>query len=61
MKIEMDEQSGIVTMVVMVILVAGICILGGCYQCEQTTREAIKAGLVQKQQTVAGMPVWSKP
>lgn len=61
MKIEMDDNSSIVTTVSTFVVVVVLAILAGCHMTEETNRQAIKAGLVQKQQLTPGQPVWSKP
>ena len=61
MKIEMDENSSVAMTVCVICIVIGLVCIGGCKICEQTNQDAIKAGLVQKQNLTPGQAVWSKP
>jgi hypothetical protein len=60
MKIEMDDNAGLVTVLCVIIISLALCAIGGCRITEETKREAIKNGLVQKQS--AGQTThWAKP
>ena len=61
MKIEICECSAwsfTVTAIVLGIIAGGLI---GCDMCERTNREAIKAGLEQKQVLGTQQIIWSKP
>ena len=56
----MEDNTSIT--IVASVIVGSIAILSGygCHQVEETWREAIKAGLVQKVVPGSSMPVWAK-
>lgn len=59
MKIEMDNNSTCVTLAI----VAALLLIGGCYQCEETKREHLRQGYIEKmeQGTISHYRVWTKP
>lgn len=61
MSLEINEELGLTIFFTAVVLVCGACALGGCHMCEKTKREAVKAGLVQKNEPSGTMQVWTKP
>lgn len=61
MKIEMDDNSSLAMTVCVIVLVIGLAALGDCRICEETRRQAIKAGLVQKPTANTQGVHWEKP
>lgn len=57
----MNEEAGLTVFFTTLLLVVGIISLGGCHIVEGTKRQAIKAGLVQKNEPSGTMQVWTKP
>lgn len=60
MKIELNEPAAIGLTISIVVLVIACLTMGVCYQSELTRREAIKAGLVQKNDTTSTTR-WDRP
>lgn len=60
MKIEMDDNSAITAVSIIVAVTVIIICLGGCHITEKTNQEAIKAGLIQKPNQ-SSMMHWEKP
>lgn len=59
----MDEDLAFLIMICTVIVLIALCCLGGCHETELTKREAMKAGMVQKQEYSGSSTttVWTKP
>lgn len=57
----MDESTGISICLITLMLVAGLCGMGGCYISEKTKWKAIEAGLVEKEEPSITSKVWTKP
>ena len=60
MKIESDDNTSIAATISIIAIGIMLVASHGCYQVEQTKREAIKAGLVEKPTGTTGT-AWSKP
>jgi hypothetical protein len=61
MKIEMDDNSSVAATVIAIAIIIALSCLGGCKICEQTKRDAINAGLVEKPQPSTCGTMWAKP
>lgn len=55
----MEETNADVTVIICIIIGVTVISMNGCYQEEETKREAIRAGLVQK--PAGGGVIWDKP
>lgn len=60
MRIEISEEVGWTVVLCVLFIAATAAGLGGCHICQTTEREAIKAGLVQTQDSGTILH-WSKP
>ncbi len=56
----MEPGKAITLIVIVVIAAIAVIASHGCYQYEETRREAIKAGLVEKVDNY-GKTIWTKP
>lgn len=60
-KIDICDNTGVSLTLTVLFICATTISLGGCHMMEETQRQAIKSGLVQKQQQAPGVVVWTKP
>lgn len=58
---EMNEDTKFCLMVIVTVAIVMAAALGGCHEVYSIEREAIKAGLVQKQGVGTTVPYWTKP
>jgi hypothetical protein len=55
------EELTLVGVILLIVLLICLLAFGGCHDTEVTEREAIKAGLVQKQNVGSTGSHWTKP
>jgi hypothetical protein len=60
-KIDICENTSLTTIICTLIVCVLAAAIGGCHITENTQRQAIKAGLVQKQSMGTAGVYWAKP
>jgi hypothetical protein len=60
MKLELNEEASVASCVITAILALACISMFGCHQCENTTQEAIRAGLQQHQAQGSLSTFWAK-
>lgn len=58
---KMQETTSLTVIITAAIAAIALSASYGCHQVEQTKRDAIKAGLVEKQNPGTPIPLWTKP
>lgn len=61
MKIDINEEAAWVLSILAIVGAIASISMYGCHQHEETTREKIRAGLVEREAPISYSKIWTKP